>query len=70
MDVRTLRAEELAGDVKGLAANDYDLLAVQQLLGDNRGETAKEVALAIDHNLRRNIQTSVPCFLIWSIPSL
>jgi hypothetical protein len=31
---RTLRAEELAGDVQGLASHNDDLLAVEQLLGD------------------------------------
>lgn len=48
---RTLRAEELAGDVEGLGADDNDLLAVQQLLGHDGRKAAKEMALAIDHNL-------------------
>lgn len=50
---RTLRAEELAGDVEGLAADNDDLLAVEELLGNNAGKTAKQVALAIDDNLMR-----------------
>jgi hypothetical protein len=45
---RTLRTEELSGDVEGLAADDNDLLTAKELLGDNRGESAKEMALAID----------------------
>ena len=47
----TLSAEELARDVEGLAADDDNLLAAKELLGDNAGQAAKQVALAIDHNL-------------------
>jgi hypothetical protein len=56
--VRTLRAEELAGDVEGLAADDDDLLAVEELLGDDAGQAAKQVALAIDHDLCRDLSAS------------
>lgn len=45
---RTLRAEELAGDVQGLAAHNDDLLAVEQLLCDRAGKTAEQMALAVD----------------------
>jgi hypothetical protein len=45
---RTLRAEELAGDVQGLASHNDDLLAVEQLLGDRGGQATEEVALAVD----------------------
>lgn len=45
---RTLRAEELSGDVEGLAADDHNLLAVEQLLGHGAGQAAKQVALAVD----------------------
>lgn len=48
---RTLRAEELSRDVEGLAADDNDLLAVQNLLGDDGREAAKEMTLAIDDDL-------------------
>lgn len=48
---RTLGAEELARDVEGLAADNNDLLAAQQLLGDDGGQAAEEVALAIDDDL-------------------
>lgn len=48
---RTLSAEELAGDVEGLAADDDNLLAIEELLGDSRGQTTEEVALAVDYNL-------------------
>lgn len=48
-DRRTLRAEELAGDVEGLAAHNNDLLAIKQLLCDRAGKTAEQVALAVDN---------------------
>lgn len=47
----TLRTEELAGDVEGFAADNNDLLAVEELLGDNAGKPTKQMALAIDNNL-------------------
>lgn len=50
-DGRTLRAEELAGDVEGLAPHDNNLLAVQKLLRDGAGKATEEVALAVDDNL-------------------
>jgi hypothetical protein len=49
---RTLSAEELAGDVEGFAADDNDLLAVEELLGHGRGETTEKVALAVNDNLQ------------------
>lgn len=48
---RTLGTEELSGDVEGLAANDDNLLSVQELLGDGAGQATEQVALAIDDNL-------------------
>ena len=51
LEVRTLRSEELAGDVEGFAADDDDFLAVEQLFGDGAGEAAEEVAFAVDHDL-------------------
>lgn len=50
---RTLSAEELAGDVESLAADNNDLLAIEELLGDDAGEATKEMALAIDDDLFR-----------------
>jgi hypothetical protein len=50
--VLELSAEELSGDVEGLAADDNNLLTAQKLLGDNRGQTAKEMALAINDDDR------------------
>lgn len=50
-NVRTLRAEELAGDVEGLAADHNDLLAVEELLGDDAGKATEEVALAVNDDL-------------------
>lgn len=48
---RTLRAEELSRDVESLAADDNDLLAAQQLLGNDTGETTQKVALAVNDDL-------------------
>lgn len=51
---RTLRAEELAGDVEGLTSHDDDLLTVEQLLGDSAGQTTEEVSFAVDDDLFPN----------------
>jgi len=59
--VLELSAEELARDVQGLAADDDNLLAAKELLGDNAGQAAKQVALAIDHNLYERVQRSAIC---------
>jgi len=49
-----LVAEETPGDVDLLASHDYDLLAGEYLLGDDRGQSTKEVTLAInDDGCRR-----------------
>lgn len=50
-DERTLRAEELAGDVESLAADNGDLLTAEELLGDNAGQTTEQMALAINDDL-------------------
>lgn len=50
--VLELRSEELARDVEGLAADDDDLLATEQLLGDDGCKTTQKVALAIDDDNR------------------
>ena len=47
----TLGSEELAGDVESFAADDDDLLAVEQLFGDGAGETTEQVTFAVYHNL-------------------
>jgi hypothetical protein len=44
---RTLRTEELAGDVEGLTSHNDDLLTVEQLLGDSAGQTTEEVSFAV-----------------------
>lgn len=56
---RTLGAEELSGDVEGLSADNDNLLAVEQLLGDNGGQATQEVALAIDDDLEEAIMVSI-----------
>lgn len=47
----TLSTEELSGDVQGLAADDNDLLAGKQLLGNDACKTTQKVTLAIDDDL-------------------
>lgn len=51
MGGRTLSSEELSGDVEGLAADNDNLLAIEELLGDGAGEATEEVALRIDGDL-------------------
>ena len=46
--VTHLVTEEAARDVNLLAPHNDNLLAVQNLLGDNRGQPAKKMALAIN----------------------
>lgn len=48
---RTLGAEEFARDVEGFAADNDNLLAVKELLGDDASKSAEQVALAIDDDL-------------------
>ena len=48
---RTLSAEELARDVESLAADNNDLLTVEELLGHNGRKAAKEMTLAINDDL-------------------
>ena len=57
---RTLSAEELSRDVEGLAANDNDLLSLEELLSNGRGEATEEMALAIDGDLQYAPSASVP----------
>lgn len=59
-EARTLSPEELARDVEGLASHDDDLLAVQELLGHDRREAAKEMALAINDDLFANPSARCP----------
>ena len=47
-DGRTLRAEELAGDVQSLTSHNDNLLAVEQLLSDRGGQATEKVPLAVD----------------------
>ena len=69
---RTLRTEELSGDVQGLASHNNDLLAVEELLSHSAGQPTKEVTLAIDSDLYSQTTVSksilpVPKFLRPSI---
>lgn len=45
-----LVAEEAAGDVDLLAPHHHDFLAGENLLGDDRGQSTKEVTLAINND--------------------
>lgn len=47
---RTLVADELAADLNVLRADNDDLLALEKLLGHDRGKTTKEVTLGVDDN--------------------
>lgn len=58
-DRRTLAAEELARDVKGLGADDNNLLTVEELLSHDTGEAAEEVTFAVNDDLRRKRQLAV-----------
>ena len=60
---RTLSAEELSRDVEGLAANDNNLLSLEELLSNGRGETTEEMALAIDGDLQYAPSASIFCAL-------
>jgi len=46
-------AEEAARNVDLLAADDDDLLAREDLLGDNGGQPTQEMALAVNDNRTR-----------------
>lgn len=50
-EVLELVSEELSGDVDVLTSHDDDLLAVEKLLGDCRGESSKKVALCVNDDL-------------------
>ena len=52
---RTLRTEELAGDVEGFTSHDDDLLAIEQLLGNSASQATKEVSLAVNDDLLKEI---------------
>jgi hypothetical protein len=49
--VRTLGTEELSRDVEGLAAHNNDLLSLEELLSNGRGQATEEVAFAINGDL-------------------
>lgn len=63
LGVRTLCAEELAGDVQGLTSHNDDLLAVEQLLGNGAGEATEQVPLAVDDLVEESARGPVlrPC---------
>lgn len=67
-NVRTLRAEELAGDVEGLAADHNDLLAVEELLGDDAGKATEEVALAVNDDLASSMLATRVCVSQFAVP--
>lgn len=50
-EVLELVPEELSRDVDVLASHDDNLLAVEKLLGDRRGESSKKVALCVNDDL-------------------
>lgn len=56
---RTLSAEELSRDVESLAADDNDLLAVQELLGDSAGQATEQVSLAVNDDLYTPVLSAI-----------
>lgn len=56
---RTLRAEEVAGDVKSLASHDDNPLARNQLLSNGTGQATKKVPLAVDNDLSRENKITI-----------
>jgi len=46
-------SEELAGDVEVLAADDNDMLAVEDLLGDSRGKTTWLLAVLAETEMEK-----------------
>lgn len=70
MIIRTLRPEELAGDVESFAADYHDLLTIEQLLSHGAGQATKEVPFAIDNNLSTTVEARVSfplsCFPIYA----
>lgn len=58
----TLRAEELPRNVEGFTSDNYNLLAVEQLLGDGTGQATEKMSLAIDDDLemRKDISMRAP----------
>jgi hypothetical protein len=48
---RTLRAEELAGDVEGFTPHNDDLLAIEKLFGDSASQATEKMSLAINDDL-------------------
>lgn len=56
----TLGSEEFSRDVEGLASDNNNLLAVEELLCDCAGQTTQQVALAVDDNL--NILSAIMSF--------
>jgi len=57
-----LGAEEGSRGVDELAADDNDLLAVEDLLGDDRGQPSEEVALAVN-DLNVEHKVSIPLLI-------
>ena len=49
-EVLHLLADEATGHADLLAADHHDLLAVEQLLGDDRGEAAEHVVARVHHD--------------------
>ena len=57
-----LGAEEGARGVDELAADDNDLLTVEDLLGDDRSQPSEEVALAVN-DLNVEHKVSIPLLI-------
>lgn len=49
---RTFGTEEFSRDVDGLAAYDHDLLSIEKLFRDCRGETPLKMAFPVNDDLK------------------
>jgi hypothetical protein len=53
--IRTLCTKEFAGYVEGFAADDHDLLTVEQLLGHSASQATQKMSFAINDDLSRKL---------------
>jgi hypothetical protein len=64
--VLQLRAEELSRNVEGFTSDDYDLLAIEQLLSNSTGQATEKMSLAIDDDdwLKGRHPARILCYVV------
>jgi hypothetical protein len=68
---RTLRTEELSGDVEGFTSHNDDLLAFEELLSYGAGKATEQVTLAINNDLySNNLSASIPLSKLHAVPPM